>query len=89
MNSEKITFLSSRNIESRTLKTETFKINQVLLCISMNDITELNELISAGPKLAYEKIGILSKSTKKESKPGWKIRLETQIKKIYENRPKW
>ena len=26
---------------------------------------------------------------KKLSKPGWEVRLETQIKKIFENRPKW
>ena len=30
----------------------------------------------------------LPKSTKKKSKSGWEIRLETQIKKIYKNRPK-
>ena len=38
-----------------------------------------------GAKLAYEKIRIPSKSTKKQSKPGWEIRLETQIKKIKKN----
>ena len=43
----------------------------------MNNITELNELIYVGAKLVCEKIGIPSKSTKK---PGWEIRLETQIK---------
>ena len=33
-----------------------------------------------GGKLVCENIGILQKSTKKKSKPGWEIRLETQIK---------
>ena len=61
-------------------------MNQVLLYISTNNITEVNELIFEGAKLVCKKIGILSKS--KKSKPGWEIRLETQIKKIYENRPK-
>ena len=32
--------------------------------------------------LVYEKIGIPSKSTKKQSKPVWEIRLETQIKNL-------
>ena len=83
MNSEKTTLPSLRSIEWRTVKTETNKINQVLLpYISMNNITEINELISAGVKLVCEKIGILSKITKKKSKPGLEIRLETQIKKF-------
>ena len=89
MNSEKTTLPSLRNIEWRTLKTERNKINQILPYISTNNITELNEQIYAGAKLVYERIGVLSKITKKQSKPGWEIRLETQIKKIYENRPKW
>ena len=87
MNGEKSTLPSLRNIEWRTVKTETSKINQVLPYLSTNDITELNELIYAGAKLVSEKIGSPLKSTKKKSKPEWEIWLETQ-KKIYENRPK-
>ena len=74
MNSVKTTFPSLRNIEWRTLKTETNKINQILPYISTNNITELNDLIYAGAKLVCEK------STKKPSKPGSEFRLETQIK---------
>ena len=82
MNSEKTTLLSLRNIEWRTVKTETNKINQVLPSISTNDINELNELIYAGAKLVCEKIGIPRKSTKKKNQSqGWEIQLETQIKK--------
>ena len=58
------------------------KINQILPYISTNNITELNELIYAGAKLVCEKIGIPSISMKKQSKPGWEIRLETQIKNL-------
>ena len=89
MNSEKTTLPSLRNIEWRTVKTETNKINQAQPYISTNNITELNELIDARKKLVFEKIRIPSKSAKKESKPGWEIRLKTQIKKIYDNRSKW
>ena len=48
----------------------------------MNDITRLNYLIHAGAKLFCVKIGIPSKITKEKSKPGLKIRLETQIKNL-------
>ena len=82
MNSEKTNLPSLRNIEWRTLKIETKKINQVLPYISTNNITELNEIIYEAGKLACEKIGIPSKSTKKKSKPKRKIRLETQIKNL-------
>ena len=62
-----------RNIEWRTFKTETNKMNQILPYISTNNKTELNELIYSGAKLVYEKIRIPSKSMKKQSKPGWEI----------------
>ena len=70
MTREKTTLPSLRNIEWKTVKTETNKINQVLPYISTNNITELDELISAGMKLLCEKTGILSKSTTKKLKPG-------------------
>ena len=50
--------------------------------ISTNTIFELNDLIYAGAKLVCEKIGVPTKSTKKQSKPGWEFRLETQIKNL-------
>ena len=50
MNSEKPTLPSLRNIEWRTVKKETYKINHVLPYISTNNITELNKLIYAGAK---------------------------------------
>ena len=82
MNREKTNEPSLRNIEWRTFKTETNKINQMLPYISTNNITELNVPIYAGAKLVCEKIGIPTKSTKKQSKPGWEIWLETQIKNL-------
>ena len=79
MSSEKAILPSLRNIEWKALKIETEKINHIPH-IPTNNITELNELIYAGTKLVCEKIGIPSKSTKKQSKLGWETRLETQIK---------
>ena len=87
LNSEKTTLPSLRNIEGRTVKTETNKINQVLPYISTNNITRLSEIIYSGAKRDCEKIQIPSKSTKRKSKPGRDIRLKTQIS-IYEYKPK-
>ena len=39
--------------------------------------TELNELIYAGAKLVWEKIGVPLESTNKKSNQGWEIQLET------------
>ena len=80
MNRETTNLPSLRNIEWRTLKTETNKINHILPNQSTNNTTELSELIYAGMKLVCEKIGITSISTKKQSEPGREIRLEMQIK---------
>ena len=82
MNSEKTILPSLRNIEWKTLKIETNKINHILPYTPTNNITELNELIYAGAKLVCENIGIPSKSTKKQQKLGWEIRLKSQIKKL-------
>ena len=82
MNRGKTILPSLRNIEWRSVKRETNKINQVLPYISTNNITELNELIYARAKFVCEKSGIPSKSMKKESNPGLEIRLETPIKNI-------
>ena len=68
MNSVKATLPSLRNIEWRTAKRETKKINQLLPYISRNNITELNELIYAGEKLVCENSGIPSKSKMKKIK---------------------
>ena len=82
LNSENTTLPSLRNVEWRIVKAKTNKVNQVLAYISTFNITELNELIYAGAKLACEKIGIPSKNTKEKSKPGWEFQLEIQIKNL-------
>ena len=53
---EKKTALPSlRNQNWRTVKYETEKVNDLLKNILTNDITKLNDLISAGAKLVCEK----------------------------------
>ena len=95
MGSEKTGLPSLRNIEWRTIKTETNKINQVLPYISTNYIAELNELIYSGAKLVGEEIGIPSKSKKKnqnqDGKFVWKRRknlrkqAKIRIKKLWKD----
>ena len=87
MSCKKTTVPSLRNIEWKTLKIETNKINHLLPYLPTNSITELNEVIYAGAKLVCGKIGIFLESTKKQSKPGWEIRLGTQTKKLRKKKP--
>ena len=85
MNREKTILPSLRNIEWKTLKTETNKINHILPYIPTNNITELNELIYAGAKLVCENIGIPSKSMKnsqnRDGKFDWKRKLKKKLRK--------
>ena len=52
----KTTLLSLSNQDLKTVKVETEKINELLIHISTNNITELNKLIHAGAKLVSDKI---------------------------------
>ena len=70
MKSEKTTLPSLRNIEWRTVKMETNKINQVLTYIWTNSITELRE--------NWDPL----KNNERKLKPWWEFRLETQIKNL-------
>ena len=47
------------------------------------NITELNEQIYWGAKLVSDKTGVPLKNTNKNFKPGWEIRLETQIRNLH------
>ena len=71
MNSEKIILPSLRNIELRTVKTETKRINQVLPCISTNNIIELNELIYARAKSPQK---VRKKNQNQNGQLDWKRR---------------
>ena len=48
----------------------------------MNNITELDVSIYAGVKLVFVKTGVSLKNMNRNSKPRWKIRLETQIRNL-------
>ena len=78
MNSVKTTLPSLRNIEWRTRKTETNRINQMLPYISTNNISELNDLIYAGAKRCVRKLGSPQKarrnSLNQDGKFDWKPR---------------
>ena len=82
---EKKTTLRSLGIQDwRKVMFETEKVNDLWRNIPTNNNTELNDWIYPGAKLVCEKIGTPLKSTDKKSKPGWEIRLESQIKELYD-----
>ena len=81
---KKTTLPSLRNQDERTVKFETVKVNDLLTNIPENNITELNDLIYAGAKLVCEKIGVPLKTTDGKFKPGWELRLELQIRKLWQ-----
>ena len=51
-----------------------------------NNITELNELIYAGAKLACDKTGVFQSNPNQNRKPEWEIRLEGLAKKLQEEK---
>ena len=85
--SEKKTLLPSlRNQDRRTVKFEIEKVNDLLTNIPTNETMELNDLTYAGAKLVREKIGFSLKTTVWKSKPGWELKLESQIKRLQQER---
>ena len=71
-----------RNQNKRIFRSETEKVNDLLINSPTNNITELNDLIYAGAKLVCEKIGVPLKTTDRKSKPGWEFRFESHIKRL-------
>ena len=68
MTENKITLLSLRNQDYKKVKVENEKVNKSLLNIPTDNITELNELIYAGAKLACNKIGVPQMNSKQKYK---------------------
>ena len=93
MYEKKTTWSSLCNQDWRTVKSETEKVNDFLTNIPANDIIELNDLMYARTKLVCEKKnGDPLKTTDRKLKPGWELRLESQIKnkkKHYDNKQKY
>ena len=59
-------------------------VNKLLSNIPTGNITELNELLSAGGKLVCHKIDVPQRNSIKNSKPGWEIRLDGLVKKLWQ-----
>ena len=73
MNSEKTILPSLRNIEWKTLKIETNKINHILPYIPTNNITELNELLYAGANLFVRILASPQKARRNSKKRDGKL----------------
>ena len=80
MTEKKTTLPSLRDQDLKKVKLE--KVNKLLPNIPTNNMTELNELIFAGGKLASDKTGVLLRSPNRNPKPGLEIRLEEQAKNL-------
>ena len=63
---------------------ETEKVNLLFPNIPSGNITEVDELIYVGAWLACDKIGTLLRNLNRNAKPGWEIRLERQVKKLWQ-----
>ena len=48
----------------------------------MRNITELNELIYTEAKQVCDKIGVPPRNPNRNTKPGWKLRLDGQLKEL-------
>ena len=48
----------------------------------MGNITELNELIYVGAKLARDKTGVPQRNPNRNTKSEWEIRLKGQVKEL-------
>ena len=80
---EKETTLPSlRNQDWKNVKVKTDTVNRLLTNIPTGSISELNKLIYTEAKVVCDKIIIPQRKLNKNTKPGWEIRLEGQIKKL-------
>ena len=76
------TLSSLRNQDwKKTVKLEPESVNKSSKNITTNNITEQNGLIYTGVKLVGDKIYIPQRNLNKNTKRGWEIWLEGQIKK--------
>ena len=57
-------------------------MNKLSANISTGNITELDELIYTGTKQLCDKIDVALRNLNKNTKLGWEIRLEGQVKKL-------
>ena len=73
---------SLRNQDWEKVNVENEKINKLLPNIPTDNITELKELRYSGMKLVCDKISVPLRNSNRNTKPGWEIRLEVQVKKF-------
>ena len=79
MTEKKTTLLSIWNQDWKK-SVETEKVNKLLPNIPTSNITKLNVLTYAEPKLVSDKIGVPQRNPNRNTKSGLKIRLEGQVK---------
>ena len=78
MSEKKVIIPFPRNQRWKTVKAEKKK-EQIIKKYLNQQHHRLNEQIYAWAKLVWDKIGVLLENANRNSKPGWEIKLETQI----------
>ena len=58
------------------MKLPTEEVKKYFSNIPANNISDLNELTYARTKLVCDRIGVTQRNPNRNTKPGWKIRLE-------------
>ena len=71
-----------RHIERAKIMEEVRKIDRVLDCVEIRDITELNDTILACAKIVTEKICGNGEKRRTSSVPGWKVRMQWKLEEI-------
>ena len=84
MTEEKTKLPSHRNQDWKKVKIEIKKVNKLFTNSPTESITELNELIYTEVKLVCGKINVPFNNSNRNTKLGWEIRLEWQVKKLWQ-----
>ena len=71
-----------KEVEKKTLKVQTDRVNDAIKCFKSKSITETNDLIKAGSVWVAEQIGLKKRDYRVKNEPRLKCRIEGDIKKL-------
>ena len=74
-----------KEVEKKTLKAQTGRVNDAIKYFKSKSITETNDLIKSGSVCVAEQIGLKKRDYRAKNKPRSKCRIEGDIKKLRED----
>ena len=74
--------ISFKRVDQNQLNDVTKRVNDVIMYIQTNTITETNNLIKAASVFVARQLGLKKGTKKKTNEPWWKRRIENDIKRI-------